>query len=89
MSDTGLASVVYLFVQFWSEAEIVRFRGLWTSVAKSRRGKQTQTSLTCLESRRVRLIDRISQRALGEAALSNGKTMNFVAFIKSLRQTPI
>ena len=83
LDDTDFASVVYLFVQFWSEVEIVRFRGLSTAVARSNRGKQTQAFLTCLESRRVRLIDRISQRALGEAALSNGRTMNFVEFIKS------
>uniref|UniRef100_UPI0035CCA3D7 hypothetical protein n=1 Tax=uncultured Sphingomonas sp. TaxID=158754 RepID=UPI0035CCA3D7 len=88
MADTGFASVVYLFVQFWSEVEIVRFRGLSTAVAKSQRGKQTQAFLTCLESRRVRLIDRISQRALGEAALIDGKTVNFVAFIKSYEADP-
>lgn len=88
MADTGFASVVYLFVQFWSEVEIVRFRGLSTSVAKSPRGKQTQAFLTCLESRRVRLIDRISQRALGEAALADGKTTNFVGFIKSFETDP-
>ena len=88
MIDTGFASVVYLFVQFWSEVEIVRFKGLSTRVAKSPRGKHTQAFLTCLESRRVRLIDRISQRALGEAALIDGKTMNFVAFIKAFETDP-
>lgn len=83
LEDTSFASVIYLFVQFWSEIEIVRFRGLSTAVARSSRGKQTQAFLTCLESRRVRLIDRISQRALGEAVLINGRTMNFVEFMKS------
>lgn len=88
MADTGFSSVVYLFVQFWSEVENVRFRGLSTSVARGTRGKQTQAFLTCLESRRVRLIDRISQRALGEAALIDNKTMNFVGFIKSYETDP-
>lgn len=88
MNDPAFTSVVYLFVQFWSEVEIVRFRGLSTAVAKSQRGKHTQAFLTCLESRRVRLIDRISQRALGEAALTDGRTMNFVAFIKSYEADP-
>ncbi len=83
MTDTAFSSVVYLFVQFWSEIEILRLRGLSAAVAKSARVKHTQAFLTCLESRRVRLIDRISQRALGEAALADGRTMNFVAFIKS------
>jgi hypothetical protein len=34
------------------------------------------------------LIDRISQRALGEAALVNGRTMNFVEFIRSCESDP-
>lgn len=83
MEDPGFAGVVYLFVQFWSEIEILRFHGLSSAVARTERGKQAQAFLTCLESRRVRLIERISQRALGEAALTNGRTMNFVEFIKS------
>jgi hypothetical protein len=81
-------SVVYLFMQFWSEVEIVRSRGLSTAVAKTQRGKQTQAFLICLESRRLRLIDRNAQRALGEAALVNGKTMNFVEFEKSIDSDP-
>ncbi len=82
LDDASVASVVYLFVQFWSEVEIVRFRGLSTAVAKSPRGKKTQAFLTCLESRRVRLIDRISQRALGEAVQVDSRTMNFVEFVR-------
>lgn len=88
LDDAGFASVVYLFVQFWSEVELVRFRGLSTSVARSTRGKQTQAFLNCLESRRVRLIDRISQRALGEAALREGRTISFVDFIKGCDSDP-
>lgn len=83
LDDAAFASVVYLFVQFWSHVEIIRFREMSSAMAKSQKGKQTQSFLTCLESRRVRLIDRISQRALGEAALTDGRAMNFVEFIKS------
>ncbi len=83
LADTDIASVIYLFVQFWAEVEIVRFRGLSAEIAKSERGKQTQAFLICLQSRRLRLIDRISQRALGEAALIDGRTMNFVEFIRA------
>lgn len=83
LADTGFSSLIYLFVQFWSEIEIIRFRGLTTRTARSKRGRHTRAFLNCLESRRVRLIDRISQRAIGEAALTDGRTMNFVEFIKS------
>ena len=82
LADTDIASVIYLFVQFWAEVEVVRFRGLSAEIASSEKGKQTQAFLNCLQSRRVRLIDRISQRALGEVALIDGRTMNFVEFVK-------
>ena len=88
MSDPGFASLVYLFVQFWSEVKIVRFRGLTTANARSVRGGQARAFLTCLESRRVRLIDRISQRAIGESALRDGGTMNFVEFVKGYDRDP-
>ena len=83
-----VASVIYLFVQFWSEVEIVRFNGLSSHVAKSKRGRRTQAFLRCLESRRLRMIDRISQRAVGEAAHIGGKTMNYVEFMKSVDSDP-
>ncbi len=88
LDDVAFASVVYLFVQFWSEFQIVRFRGLSTAIASSGRGKQTQAFLNCLESRSIRLIDRISQRAVGEAALLDGRTMNFVEFMKAYDADP-
>jgi hypothetical protein len=81
LNDPGFASVVYLFVQFWSEFEIVRQRGLSSEVARSKRGRVTQSFLRCLESRRLRIIDRISQRAIGETALIGARTMNFVEFV--------
>ena len=83
LADTDIASVIYLFVQFWAEVEIVRFRGLSAEIASSEKGKQTQAFLNCLQSRRLRLIDRISQRALGEIALADSGTMNFVEFIRN------
>ncbi|MBY0307053.1 MAG: hypothetical protein K2W86_18130 [Sphingomonas sp.] len=82
LDDESFASVVYLFVQFWSEVEIVRQRGLSTEVARSKRGRSTQAFLRCLESRKLRLIDRISQRAIGESALVDGRTMNFVEYVR-------
>jgi hypothetical protein len=87
--DTDVASIVYLFVQFWAEVEILRIRNLSADIVSSEKGKQTQAFLNCLQSRRLRLIDRISQRALGETALLNGKTMNFVEFIRSTQSDPL
>jgi len=86
LDDLGFSSLIYLFVQFWSEVEIVRFKGLSTRVARTERGNRTQAFLRCLESRRVRLIDRISQRAIGESALTDARTANFVEFMKMYEQ---
>ncbi len=87
LEEPASASVIYLFVQFWSEVEIVRMQGLSSEVAKSIKGKQVQAFLNCLQSRRVRLIDRISQRALGEFARRNGKTMNFIEFMEACEES--
>lgn len=89
LADTEVASIIYLFVQFWAEVESVRFRSLSGEIARSDKGKQTQAFMNCLQSRRVRLIDRISQRALGEAALIDGRTMNFVEFIRRAESDPL
>lgn len=89
LGDSEVASVVYLFVQFWAEVEIVRFRGLSVEIARSDRGRQTQAFLNCLQSRKVRLIDRTAQRALGEIALIDGRTMNFVEFVRNVEQDPL
>lgn len=89
LADTEVASIIYLFVQFWAEVESVRFRSLSGEIARSEKGKRTQAFLNCLQSRRLRLIDRISQRALGEAALIDGRTMNFVEFVRSAEGDPL
>jgi hypothetical protein len=86
LGDEAFASVVYLFAQLWSEVEILRQRGFSADVASSKRGQQTQNFLRCLESRKSRLIDRISQRAIGESALTGGRTMNFVEYVRHFDQ---
>jgi hypothetical protein len=88
IGQPNVGSVIYLFVQFWSEIENLRFRGWSTKIARSPRGRKAQAFLRCLESRRLRLIDRISQRAVGEAAQLDRRTMNYVEFMKSLDSDP-
>lgn len=88
LNDEGFASVVYLFVQFWCEAEVIRQKGMSSDFARSKRGRQTQGFFRCLESRKLRLIDRISQRAIGESALLNGRAMNFVEYVEHFDRNP-
>ncbi len=86
LSDPGFGSLVYLFVQFWSEVEIIRFRGLSSQVAKSKRGRQVQAFLRCLESRRLRLIDRISQRAV-DGVEGRQRVLQYAAVVHALIDT--
>lgn len=81
-SDSEYASVVFLFVQFWAWIEVFRERSFNTDLGKSKVGRQLSAFLDCLESRRVRLIDRTAQRAIGECAIRDGRPINFVEFVK-------
>ncbi len=81
------SGLLYLFARFWARVEIFRQEGLSIEIAKDRRGKYLQNFLDCLESRRVRIIDRISQRAIGEMMISHEpdgrmKILPFVQFIR-------
>jgi hypothetical protein len=83
-SDFG--STTYLFARFWGQIEILRQQALYVSISAEERGRQLQAFLDCLESRGVRLLDRISQRAVGETLLgeSGTTTVRYVEFAKSL-----
>jgi hypothetical protein len=82
LDDHDFASVVYLFVQFWAWVEIIRLQSFDRDMGRSKTGKQLTAFSDCLESRRVRLIDRMSQRAVGESAISDGRAANFVQFVQ-------
>ncbi len=82
LSDTDFASLVFLFVQFWSWIEVFRMESFDSALGGSAKGRQIARFLDCLESRRVRIIDRASQRAAGEAALLAGRPANFVQLVK-------
>lgn len=79
-SSTDFSSTIYLFVRFWAWVEIFREELHDTRVGKSRAGQRLTKFFYSLESRKVRLIDRASQRAVGEIAIANGRSINFVQF---------
>ena len=80
------SSILYLFGRFWSRIEILREEGLSVAMGQIEKGKQLQSFLNCLESRRVRIVDRISQRAVGEAMIAAEAgvlaTVPFIGFVK-------
>lgn len=81
-ANTDFSSAIYLFVRFWAWVEIFREELHDSSVGKSRAGQRLTKFFHSLESRKVRLIDRASQRAIGEIAIANGRAINFVQFHK-------
>lgn len=85
-SHSDFGSTAYLVARFWAQIEILRQQALYVSISEEQRGRWLQAFLDTLESRRVRLIDRISQRAVGETlmATSGAATVRYIEFIKSL-----
>ncbi|MCH7780246.1 MAG: hypothetical protein IH848_05310, partial [Acidobacteria bacterium] len=85
-SFVNLGSVFYLFANFWARLEILRKEGLYVNLNKDPRGKKLMQFLHCLESTRVRVVDRAWQRAIGECLIVSGKErhdcMHFRDFVE-------
>jgi hypothetical protein len=83
-ADVG--SSIYLLARFWAQVEILRQQALYVSISAEERGRWLQAFLDCLESRGVRLVDRISQRAIAETmiASSGTATIRYIDFVQSL-----
>lgn len=83
-SDFG--GTTYLIARFWAQIEILRQQALYVSISADERGRWLQAFLDCLESRGVRLLDRISQRAVGETLLGESGTaaVRYIEFVKAL-----
>lgn len=78
-----LASALYLFSKLWCRVEILRRQSLYVRLARDKRGKELLQLLDCLESPRIRLVDRTEQQAIGEAMVEReqGK-MDCIAFVR-------
>ncbi|MFI4973438.1 MAG: hypothetical protein ACHP84_02740 [Caulobacterales bacterium] len=88
-SHSDFGSTAYLIAKFWAQIEILRQQALYVSISEDRRGRWLQAFLDCMESRGVRLIDRISQRAVGETLIAapGVVALRYVDFIRSLENT--
>jgi len=87
LTSPDFSGTLYLLARFWAHIEIVRQQGLSVAMSQDERGQKLQNFLDCLESRRVRIVDRITQRAIGEVMLErpNGAldTQTFVKFVET------
>src|SRR5205823_1789469 len=90
--SVNLCSTLYLFAQFWSRLEILRRESFNVELARNKQGEVLLRFLRSLESRRVRLVDRAWQRAIGESIISVAKApaeiMSFKAFVEQYESTP-
>jgi hypothetical protein len=88
----NLCSTLYLFAQFWGRLEILRRESFNADLARNRDGKLLLGFLRCLESRRVRLVDRAWQRAIGESVVVMSKPtadmLSFKAFVEEYEANP-
>ena len=61
--------LLYLLASFWASIEVFRQKGRSVSIVRDDRGQKLSHFLDSLESRKVRIVDRLSQRAIAELAL--------------------
>ena len=81
-----LVDVLYLMARLWASLELFRDGGQTVSAIRDTRGKRLAAFADCLESRRVRIVRRSSQRAVAELALVPGdegvEVIRFVDFVR-------
>jgi hypothetical protein len=82
----NLCSTLYLFAQFWGRLEILRRESFHADLARNEKGAVLLSFLRSLESRRVRLVDRAWQRAIGECAITKtgdrAEVVQFKGFVE-------
>lgn len=81
LENHDLASLLYLFGCFWAQVEVIRQEGMSVAMAKDERGLRLQNFFDCLEGRRVRIVARVFQRAVGETFRTETGMKTFVAFV--------
>lgn len=88
LDSLELAGFAYLIACFWSRVELFRKQGLTFAIGKDKRGRRLSSFLTAMESRGGRLVDRTTQRAIGEALIEGGDAISFIEFVKRYELDP-
>ena len=68
-SNLDIIGLLYLLSKFWASIETFRHRGMTVSTILDDRGQRLGQFLDALESRKIRIVDRLSQRAIAELVL--------------------
>ena len=89
---TELASLLYLMTGFWAQIELLRRAGLLIGAETDERWDQLHSFIRCLESKRIRLVDRGTQRACAELTLcgkgNSDQKIPYVAYANGLSSDP-
>lgn len=92
IENRDFSSLLFLLAKFWANIEIIRHEGLSVALAEDERGQRLQNFMNCMESRKVRIVDRISQRAVGELMLARYdeglETIFFIEFMQRIESDP-
>lgn len=91
--SSELIGLLYLYAQFWSRIEILKQDSLGISITSDKRGVALKKFLSCLESQRIRLVNRVHQKAIGELTThiaENGKlrSIGLVDFSDKISSDP-
>ena len=89
IDNNDFGGLIFLVAKLWANMEIIRREGLSISIVEDLRGQRLQSFIDCIESRGVRIVDRISQRAVGELMLTDRKegpqeTILFIEFVRMI-----
>ena len=92
-SDNKVLVFLYLFASFWARIELLKRDAIAVNMQEHPKGKLLKQFLDCIESRRVRLLDRGTQRAIGEVLIDRDKapssTMYFIEFAERMEDPKI
>ena len=90
--DAELIGLTYLYAAFWSRLVILDRESLGVSLNDDKRGKKLVAFRSCLESQRIRLVDKTHQIAIGEIATEMGavplRTRTIVDFTRIVGEDP-
>lgn len=90
--EKELVALTYLFAAFWSRLVILDRESLGISLNKDERGNKLVQFRSCLESQRIRLVDKTHQIAIGEIAIEMGatplRTRTIVDFTQKTEEEP-
>lgn len=81
--------LLYLFANFWARVELLKRDAIAANLQEHPKGKLLKQFLDCMESRRVRLVDRATQRAVGETLLDTSSApIRMILFVEFADRIP-